>query len=197
MIPALIGALAGAVGGFAVSKIISKDDVFYTTKDASEILGISEYTVRKKIREKDIRAEVIPGKSGFRIKKSDLEEYQGRKKNSKSADFEPEPQMEESNFASLTTQLVESILSDSENGAVSQEFLQNVIEGRQLDLKGLQLRMKQLELDADDSIEFKRKKIALEIAINDLEAEIQAYQTVTIAARDLKNFKAKKSLEVS
>lgn len=191
MIPALLGALAGAVGGalggFVASKKFSKDDVFYTTKDASEILGISEYTVRKKIREKNLKAEVIPGKSGFRIRKSDLEEYQGKKKNSEPVESQPE-----SSFGDLTRQIIESILENPDMNELNSELLKNIIDGRQLDLKGLQLRLKRLELDADDSIEFQKKKISLEIAINDLQAEIQAYQTAEIAILDLKNFSEKK-----
>lgn len=191
MIPALLGALAGAVGGalggFVASKKFANDDVFYTTKDASEILGISEYTVRKKIREKNLKAEVIPGKSGFRIRKSDLEEYQGKKKFSELA----EPQ-QESSFGDLTRQIIESILENPDMNELNSELLKNIIDGRQLDLKGLQLRLKRLELDADDSIEFQKKKISLEIAINDVQAEIQAYQTAEIAIRDLKNYSEKK-----
>ena len=188
MIQALLGALAGAVGGVAVSKLIAKDDVFYTTKDVSEILGISEYTVRKKIREKNLKAEVVPGKAGFRISKSDLEEYQGKKKP------EPVETQSEPSFGDLTRQIVESVLKGSDMDELDSELLKNIISGRQLDLKGLQLRLKRLELDADDSIEFQKKKISLEIAINDLEAEIQAYQTAEIAIRDMKNSAEKNNL---
>lgn len=189
MIPVILGALAGAVGGYVVSKKFSGNEDFYTTKDAAEILGISEYTVRKKIREKNLKAEVIPGKSGFRIRKSDLDEYQGKKKSFIPADTESP-----NKFGDLTQKILESILSSHEIDDVTQELLQHIIEGRQSDLKGLQLRLKQLELDADDSIEFQKKKISLEIAINDLEAEIQAYQTAEIAIRDMKNSAEKNNL---
>ena len=83
MLPFLIGAAVGVAGSLG-SKILS--DVFYTTKEASVLLDISEYTVRKKIRDGELKAEVIPGKAGYRINKTDLNDYLERRRRLKSID---------------------------------------------------------------------------------------------------------------
>ena len=52
------------------------DNAFYTVKDAAEVLGLSEYTVRKKIREGEIKA--VQGSSdrdGYKIPHDELVAY--------------------------------------------------------------------------------------------------------------------------
>lgn len=180
MIPLMIGATALAGGVFAAHKVLSKNEIFYNTKEAAELLSLSEYTVRKKIRDGEIKAEVVQGKSGYRIKKSDLEEYMGKRNFSKS-----EENLTVNNFGNIMEQLNELLLNHSES--LSPEILKSIIEGKEMDLKGLELRLQKLELDKNDSDEFKKKKLDLEISINDLKSEIQAYQTAKIAINDLKN----------
>lgn len=206
MLPFLIGAAAGVVGAaagvagsIAVSAIKSMNEVFYTTKEASVLLNISEYTVRKKIREGDLKAEVIPGKAGYRIAKADLEDYLNGKSREKSV--VPSESVASSDNASINTfgNSVKEIGKTVANNPdaiknVDPELLQSIIEGRQKDLKGLQLRLQMLELDDDGSTEFKRKKLALEIAINDLEAELQAYK---VSALTIKQLKEKAAVETA
>ena len=180
MIPLVIGAAALAGGAFAAHKALSKNEIFYNTKEAAELLSLSEYTVRKKIRDGEIKAEVVQGKAGYRISKSDLEEYMGQRNSSKT-----EENLNEHSFGNLINQFGELILNNSDS--LSPELLKGIIEGKQLDLNGLKLRLQKLELDENDTNEFKKKKLDLEIAINDLKSEIQAYQTAKIALSDLKN----------
>lgn len=147
MIPLILAAAAGAAGTIAVSKIANMlDKNFYTTKDVAALLNISEYTVRKKIRDGELKAEA--GKS-YRISKDALEEYI---KNNAAGNIE----------------------------SVSPEILESVIEVRNMELKKLKLQLQKLELDADDleSKDFKKKRLALEIDISDLEAEIKKYRIV-------------------
>ena len=59
------------------------EDRYYTVKDASEVLGLSEYTVRKKIREGEIAA--IHGASdreGYKIPHDELIAYMKKSKRS-------------------------------------------------------------------------------------------------------------------
>ena len=180
----------GVAGGIAVAKAMkANSNVFYTTKDASSLLDISEYTVRKKIRDGELKAEVIPGKSGYRIKKEDLAEYvanKGRPRmmpvpEGRTVDVFGEDSGATQNrkiFGDSMLQLNDAVKNNPEIKNVNTDLLRSIIAGKETDLKGLWLRLKRLELDDDDSIEFKKKKLQLEIDINDLEAEIQAYKVV-------------------
>ena len=49
-------------------------------------------------------------------------------------------------------------------------------------LDGLNLRLRLLELDEENSIDFQRKKLSLELAINQLKAEIKAYEMFKLSA---------------
>ncbi len=174
MIPFIVGA---AVGAFAASKVMSKDEPLYTTKDIAKLLDISEYTVRKKIREGAIKATVVPGKSGYRISESDLEEYKGNKKISDQAE-ELKPV---GSFGKTVAAIFGSSDVDEIKKNVSPEYLSSLIEGRKMDLEGLNLKLKRLNLDKNSSKEFKREKLSLEIDINDLQAEIKALETAAIS----------------
>ena len=80
MLPLLFG-----VAGALLAKGLTKDDVIeelkkkeafldkesYTTEDVAKISGLSEYTVRKKIRDGDLPADGEGNRSGYRIKKED------------------------------------------------------------------------------------------------------------------------------
>ena len=59
---------------------------YYTTKQAAEILGLTEYTVRKKLRNKEIKAiEGSSAREGYKIDKEDLEDYARRMASKSSA----------------------------------------------------------------------------------------------------------------
>ena len=51
------------------------DKEYYTTEDVAKISGLSDYTVRKKIREGELYAEGEGNRSGYRIRKEDLLEF--------------------------------------------------------------------------------------------------------------------------
>lgn len=84
MLPLLFG-----VAGALLAKGLTKDDVIeelkkkeafldkeiYTTEDVAKISGLSEYTVRKKIRDGDLPADGEGNRSGYRIKKEDLKTF--------------------------------------------------------------------------------------------------------------------------
>lgn len=84
MLPIALG-IAGAL----LAKGKSKDDAmkeverrvdlldkeYYTTDEVAKISGLSDYTVRKKIREGELCAEGEGTRSGYRIRKEDLLEF--------------------------------------------------------------------------------------------------------------------------
>ena len=88
MLPIILG-IAGAL----LAKGMTKDDVmkeverradlldkaYYTTEDVAKISGLSEYTVRKKIRDGELPAEGEGNRSGYRIRKDALMAYTARR----------------------------------------------------------------------------------------------------------------------
>ena len=84
MLPIILG-IAGAL----LAKGMTKDDVmkeverradlldkaYYTTEDVAKISGLSEYTVRKKIRDGELPAEGEGNRSGYQIRKDALMEF--------------------------------------------------------------------------------------------------------------------------
>lgn len=153
MIPLIIGAAAGAVGTFAVSKMLSKDKNFYTTKEVADLLKMSEYTVRKKIRNGEIKAE--RGKAHI-INKEDLADYI---KNNLHAT---------------------ELLGQGNAESFSPEILGQIMEVKEMDLKRLKLQLQKLELEEDEyePKEFQKKKISLEIEINEMDSELKTYQII-------------------
>lgn len=51
------------------------DKEYYTTEDVAKISGLSDYTVRKKIREGELPAEGEGNRSGYRIRKEELLDF--------------------------------------------------------------------------------------------------------------------------
>ena len=84
MLPIILG-IAGAL----LAKGLTKDDAmkeverradlldkaYYTTEDVAKISGLSEYTVRKKIRDGELPAEGEGNRSGYQIRKDALMEF--------------------------------------------------------------------------------------------------------------------------
>lgn len=176
MIPWIIQlATMGAIGKVFAGNALDTETKFYTTKEAAEILNLTEYTVRKKIRNGDLKAETFQGHSGYRIRHEVLRDYISRHHNlitlEKFISSAPE------NF-SHTIGKFEEQLRQNPSVSLNVNELKTLIEGKKIDLEGLQLQLRLLELDKDDSVEFQRKKISLEISINQLKAEIKALELV-------------------
>ena len=184
MLPFFLQALV--VGGITPnsenkSKVYNEEE-YCTTKDASEILHLSEYTVRKKIRDGELNADVIPGKTGYRIKKSDLVAYRARKQK-KGTSINVAKNTISVAFTDVVNKITELSRNQSEFKLDSNLF-KDFIDGKKQDLRSLTLRKQKLDLQNDDSSECNQKKIDLDIAISDLEAEIKAYEFVFNAVQN-------------
>lgn len=176
MIPLLIPLITmNTIGKSFTSNSLDTENKFYTTKEAAEILNLTEYTVRKKIRNGDLKAETFKGHAGYRIRHEVLRDYISRHHNlitlEKFISSAPE------NF-SHTIGKFEEQLQQNPGVSINVNELKTLIEGKKIDLEGLQLQLRLLELDKDDTVEFQRKKISLEISINQLKAEIKALELV-------------------
>lgn len=179
-----LGTAAGAALGVA-DKLLTKDEPRYNTKDASDILKISEYTVRKKIRDGEIKAETIPGKAGYRITQSALDDYQNRKNRFTINPIQSNnpPTYDVGNFSNLINTFTnESIDSDNEN--IDIDLIDTLIEGKNLDLDAYRLELQRLTLLKSDSDDFMKEKLSLQIAMKNLQAEIKAYEFIKKSLED-------------
>ena len=156
--------------------VLSNNNNGYSTKDVAEILGISEYTVRQKIREKSLKAEKIKGIAGYRISQDNLDNYIKTKKHR--SNVQPTNKSINSNSVANIKDFsgtLGNIANTDDKSIYDIGLLTKIKEGKVKDLNGLNLRLQMLSLDKNDSPYFQKKELALKIAINDLEAAIQAY----------------------
>lgn len=173
-LPFILSATIFASHKIATPDILSEIETrYYTTKEVSDILEITEYTVRKKIRNGDLKAEIFPGHAGYRIKHEDLQDYISRHHNLNT--LEKFTASSPENF-SLAVEKLEEHLKQNPKSFIDAKTLQTFIDGKKIDLDGLNLRLRLLELDEENSTDFQRKKLSLELAINQLKAEIKAYE---------------------
>lgn len=154
----------------------------YTTKEVSEILGVTEYTVRKKIRDGELPAKTFPSHAGYRIKQEALRDYinlhsiHNPAKLSQDELSQPIPEIFTATMQSLTEALNNNSRVQSDPAVI-----QTFIDGKKIDLNGLNLRLRLLELNEDATDDFQRKKISLELTINQLQAEIKACELFKLA----------------
>lgn len=154
----------------------------YTTKEVSEILGVTEYTVRKKIRDGELPAKTFPGHAGYRIKQEALRDYinlhsiHNPAKLSQDELSQPIPEIFTATMQSLT-----EVLNNNSRVQTDPAVIQTFIDGKKIDLNGLNLRLRLLELNEDATDDFQRKKISLELTINQLQAEIKACELFKLA----------------
>lgn len=179
MIPFLAAVAVGVASNVGRDSFSASEEKVYTTKEVSDILGLTEYTVRKKIREGDIKAEIFPGHAGYRIKHDDLKDYisQHRGNALQEKMFQTTPES-----FTMAIQKLEEEINRNRDATVDPSVIQTFIDGKKIDLEGLNLRLRLLELDDNATADFQRKKLSLELAINQLQAEIKACELLKIAA---------------
>lgn len=191
---AAIGAagLASTVGATLSAKLGENKEKTYTTEEVSKILGISEYTVRKKIRFGKLKAKNIIGKKGYVITESDLQNYQNDlnpdKKNTEEVVSLQTVPSSALDFDAKVELLTKEILGQPE--AAKPELIKEFVAGKEIELEGLTLRLKRFELEDERTADFEKMKTELLIEINDLESTIQAYRVVL--ARVQEDTKTKK-----
>ena len=191
MIPFLMAVAVGAANKVGSDSFSASEEKLYTTKEVSEILGLTEYTVRKKIREGDIKAEIFPGHAGYRVKHDDLKDYISQRRGNALQEkmFQTAPES-----FTMAIQKLEEEINRNRDATVDLNVIQTFIDGKKIDLERLNLRLRLLELDDNATAEFQRKKLSLELAINQLQAEIKACELVKLVAE--KNLAEPKLSEV-
>lgn len=169
----------------------SKDE--YTTKEAAGILGISEFTLRRKIRNKEINVIGKKGKS-YIISKEELERYTKKKEipNISEKQAYTMGKMMVANRSISDTILdaffdgmrvatqeaswvnalpIEKYMDIFRNKDV--EFYKEYYKSKQKDLNIAKLELEKLMLDKDDTIEYKKNELDLRIQIMSIKRDLQ------------------------
>lgn len=182
-----VASLASAVG----ATLSTKEEKTYTTEEISKILGVSEYTVRKKIRFGKLKAKNIIGKKGYVITETDLQNYlnSDKKNNEEVVSLQAVPSSA-LDFDTKVELLTREILGHQET-AKSEELIREFVVGKEIELEGLTLKLSRFDLEENhDSSDFKKRRTELLIEINELKSTIQAYKVVL--ARVQEDTKTKK-----
>ena len=182
-----VASLASAVG----ATLSTKEEKTYTTEEISKILGVSEYTVRKKIRFGKLKAKNIIGKKGYVITETDLQNYlnSDKKNNEEVVSLQAVPSSA-LDFDTKVELLTREILGQQE-AAKSEELIREFVVGKEIELEGLTLKLSRFDLEENhDSSDLKKRRTELLIEINELKSTIQAYKVVL--ARVQEDTKTKK-----
>lgn len=172
----------------------------YTTKEAANLLGMSEFTLRRKIRNKEINVIGKKGKS-YIISKEDLKQYVKEKgnfniSNTTRKQAEAIANMVIANgldpsiiFNIATTPIMNSIISSILVSILPVENLKNTFnnvednldidfyktcyKSIQRDLNIVKFKLEKLMLDKDNTVEYKKKELDLRIQIETIEKNLQ------------------------
>ena len=158
-----------------------KNNEFYTTKEAADILGLTEYTIRKKIRNNEIKATTGASvREGYKIDKESLFDFASRNKiaiaaiGAGLAATVGAPFVVGSGIVGLVAGL--GLLNDEKDKGTSikgkKELYDLGIQRLETEIEGLNLQIEALELDGD-SDDNKKNIIQLKIRINELKMKIQ------------------------
>lgn len=163
----------------------NNDEDLVDTSEAARVIGITEYSVRRLIRYGHLPAFRSEGVKGYRIRKEDLQEYL-RKRNKNQCISPNLMTKDKKSFENTVKNLAEKLVNDRES--VDPDILNEFLRGKQLDLQGLQLKRKKLEIESrrktspDEETEL--EMINLDIEINDLAKEIQALNVILNSFQD-------------
>lgn len=161
---------------------------FYTVKEAAKILGLSEYTVRKKIRENVIKIpensdtnKRLPSKrEGYRIPEETLENYSGRRIVSSDTLLNSGTLTETEKIPNTIKTLLDIVNGEKSETQENSDFVFNSnIKNLLIDFFNRAIRKIDLNLEALQhkqneklSEEEREKVIDLEIAKEELEQQI-------------------------
>ena len=173
ILSAAISALAGSTGGVAaagtamlVNKLAIKGtptklkEVF-TTEEAMKVLGMSKPTILKKMKDGLIPYEVSGGRGrgGYHIRREALENY-----------------AENNNIVPNWGE--EDIPT---NGPANKLSVEETIKLKKLQKEEAELELEEIQLEPDDSVDYKRKLIQAKKKIKKLDKDIQALKMILMS----------------
>lgn len=151
-----------------VKEIENKDERYISTAEAAERLSLTEYTIRRKIREGSLSAKNLPGRRGYFIAESEIENYlSGRTKKSSASvsDFDTKIKLLDAEINSSTD-------------SVNPKAIEKYIEGIKLEIQNLELRIAKIAIEIkqnpdDENLKIQRLDLLLEQ--NEKQQQLQAY----------------------
>lgn len=151
-----------------INEIENKDERYISTAEAAERLSLTEYTIRRKIREGALSAKNLPGRRGYFISESDIEDYlSGRTKKSikSGSDFDTKIKLLDAEINSSTD-------------SVNPKAIEKYIEGIKLEIENLEFRIEKLAIEINknpDDENLKIQRLDLLLEQNERKQQLQAY----------------------
>ena len=151
-----------------VKEIENKDESYISTAEAAERLSLTEYTIRRKIREGSLSAKNLPGRRGYFIAESDIENYLAGRTQKISASV--------SDFDTKIKLLDAEINSSTDS--INPKAIEKYIEGIKLEIQNLEFRIEKLAIEIkknpdDENLKIQRLDLLLEQ--NEKQQQLQAY----------------------
>ena len=155
---------AGVAATYGIGNNFIKD--FLTTDEAVLVLGMSKPTLLRKLKEGLIPYDGEGGRGGFRISRQALEEY--AKSKNKTLNWE----------ALKNSDKAKTDLNKDKKAVIE------MIKLKEIQKEEAELELEELELDANDSIDYKRNLIQAKKNIKALDREIQSWKMLLQTVED-------------
>ena len=183
--------ISGIVNNMIKENIEEKPKNVYSTKEVAQILNMSEYTVRKKIRNKEIEATKEAGELKYKITREAIEKYTQNELNKLGIKNNNISNEDKNNENLSIVELISSTANNTLDNASkcinshlpSNKSIDEKINQKQTELikNKSELKIKQLEynkfqLDENNSLEYKKKDIDFQIAIEKLSSSVDILQ---------------------
>lgn len=183
--------ISGLVNNMIKENIEEKPKNVYSTKEVAKILNMSEYTIRKKIRNKEIEATKEEGELKYKITREAIEKYTQNELNKLGIKNNNTSDEDKNNENVSIVDLISSTVNNTLDNASkcinshlpSNKNIDEKINQKQTELikNKSALKIKQLEynkfqLDDDNSLEYKKKDIDFQIAIEKLSSNVDILQ---------------------
>lgn len=183
--------ISGIVNNMIKENIEEKPKNVYSTKEVAQILNMSEYTVRKKIRNKEIEATKEAGELKYKITREAIEKYTQNELNKlgiKNNNISNEDKNNENlSIVELISSTVNNTLDNASkcinshlpsNKSIDEKINQKQTEliKNKSELKIKQLEYNKFQLDENNSLEYKKKDIDFQIAIEKLSSTVDILQ---------------------
>lgn len=166
--------IGAGLAAYQIAKGLTSEDTkenpsaLYSAKEAADMIGISEYTLKRKIRDNVIKADLIGNK--YMVSMSEIEKYcsDNGKRNIAIAG---------SPVTALATNMDVALTNDPTFVANlnNNDFLSNLKDGLGIEIEALNLQIDKLKLQMDDDLEDKAKR-NIKSKILDLELEKNSIQ---------------------
>lgn len=183
--------ISGIVNNMIKENIEEKPKNVYSTKEVAQILNMSEYTVRKKIRNKEIEATKEAGELKYKITREAIEKYTQNELNKLGIKNNNISNEDKNNENMSIVELISSTVNNTLDNASkcinshlpSNKSIDEKINQKQTELikNKSELKIKQLEynkfqLDENNSLEYKKKDIDFQIEIEKLSSTVDILQ---------------------